>query len=174
MKFLDIKTDFALKKVFGSAESKDLLIGFLNSVVEFDNQQTITDLTNVDPYSIPLLKGMKDTYADVKAELSDNTRVIIEIQVLNHEGLEKRILYNAAKIYSIQLRKGDACHLLNPVIALTITNFTFLKILIENWKKLLISLTKLILAKKNWISSIKRKIGFIFKKAQSSLLQKQV
>jgi len=44
--------------------------------------------------------------------------------VLNHEGFEKRVLYNAAKNYSVQLTKGDAYHLLNPVIALTITDFT--------------------------------------------------
>jgi len=93
MKFLDVKTDFAFKKVFGSTDSKDILISFLNSVIEFDNKQKITDLTIVDPYSIPLLKGMKDTYVDVKAELSDKSRVIIEMQVLNHEGFEKRILY---------------------------------------------------------------------------------
>ena len=119
MKFLAVKTDFSFKKVFGSDGSKDLLISFLNSVVDFDNQQTITDLTIVDPYSIPLLKGMKDTYVDVKAVLSDDTRVIIEMQILNHEGFEKRVLYNAAKNYSLQLKKGDAYHLLNPVIALT-------------------------------------------------------
>ena len=127
MNFLDIKTDFAFKKVFGSEGSKDLLISFLNSVIEFDQQQTITDLTIVDPYSIPLLKGMKDTFVDVKAELSDNTRVIIEMQVLNHEGFEKRVLYNAAKNYSLQLKKGDSYHLLNPVIALTITDFILFK-----------------------------------------------
>ena len=127
MNFLDIKTDFAFKKVFGREGSKDLLISFLNSVIEFDQQQTITDLTIVDPYSIPLLKGMKDTFVDVKAELSDNTRVIIEMQVLNHEGFEKRVLYNAAKNYSLQLKKGDAYHLLNPVIALTITDFILFK-----------------------------------------------
>jgi len=137
MKFLDIKTDFAFKKVFGSADSKDILISFLNAVIEFENNQKIKDLTIVDPYSIPLLKGMKDTYVDVKAELSDNSRVIIEMQVLNHEGLEKRILYNAAKNYSIQLKKGDAYHLLNPVIALTITDFVLFKNseeLINNFK----------------------------------------
>ena len=133
MNFLDIKTDFAFKKVFGSEGSKDLLISFLNSVIEFDQQQTITDLTIVDPYSIPLLKGMKDTFVDVKAELSDNTKVIIEMQVLNHEGFEKRVLYNAAKNYSMQLKKGDPYHLLNPVIALTITDF----ILIENTDELI-------------------------------------
>ncbi|MBW6453363.1 MAG: Rpn family recombination-promoting nuclease/putative transposase, partial [Methyloprofundus sp.] len=50
MKFLDVKTDFAFKKVFGSADSKDLLISFLNAVIEFDSKQIITDLTIVDPY----------------------------------------------------------------------------------------------------------------------------
>jgi len=123
MKFLDVKTDFAFKKVFGSADSKDLLINFLNSVIEFENKRIITDLTIVDPYNIPMLKGMKDTFVDVKAQLNDGSRVIIEMQVLNHEGFEKRVLYNAAKNYSIQLTKGDAYHLLNPVIALTITDF---------------------------------------------------
>jgi len=98
MKFLDVKTDFAFKKVFGSADSKDLLISFLNSVIEFENKQTITDLTIVDPYNIPMLKGMKDTFVDVKAQLDDGSRVIIEMQVLNYEGFEKRVLYNAAKI----------------------------------------------------------------------------
>ncbi len=127
MKFLDVKTDFAFKKVFGSANSKDILISFLNAVIEFDNARKIKDLIIVDPYSIPLLKGMKDTYVDVKAELDDNSKVIIEMQILNHEGLEKRILYNAAKNYSIQLKKGDAYHLLNPVIALTITDFVLFK-----------------------------------------------
>jgi len=123
MKFLDIKTDFAFKKVFGSADSKDILISFLNAIIDFENNRKIRDLMIVDPYNIPMLKGMKDTYVDVKAELDDGSRVIIEMQVLNHEGFEKRVLYNAAKNYSIQLTKGDAYHLLNPVIALTITDF---------------------------------------------------
>lgn len=45
------------------------------------------------------------------------------MQVLNVEGFEKRILYNAAKAYSIQLDTGVDYTLLNPVIALTITDF---------------------------------------------------
>ena len=123
MRFLDIKTDFAFKKVFGSSDSKDILISFLNAIIDFENNRKIQDLTIVDPYNIPMLKGMKDTFVDVKAQLDDGSWVIIEMQVLNHEGFEKRVLYNAAKNYSIQLTKGDAYHLLNPVIALTITDF---------------------------------------------------
>jgi predicted transposase/invertase (TIGR01784 family) len=127
MKFLDIKTDFAFKKVFGSEESKDILLSFLNALIEFDRGRKIKDLIIVDPYNIPMLIGMKDTYVDVKAELDDGSRVIIEMQVLNHEGFEKRILYNAAKNYSMQLQKGEAFTLLNPVIALTLTDFVLFK-----------------------------------------------
>ena len=123
MTFLDIKTDYAFKKVFGSETSKEILISFLNSIIEFNNNQKIKDLTILDPYNIPILKGMKDTFVDVKAKLEDDTKVIIEMQVLNHDGFEKRILYNTAKNYSQQLEKGENYNLLNPVIALTIVNF---------------------------------------------------
>ena len=123
MNFLDVKTDFAFKKVFGSEESKDILIDFLNSVIPFENKCLIKSLVIVDPYNIPMLKGMKDTFVDVKAQLDNGSEVIIEMQVLNHEGFEKRVLYNAAKKYSAQLKKGDDFHRLNPVIALTITDF---------------------------------------------------
>ena len=127
MKFLDVKTDFAFKKVFGSDGSKAILLSFLNAFDFFGGQQTIVDLTIVDPYQIPLIKGMKDTYVDVKAKLSNGTSVIIEMQVLNVHGLEQRILYNAAKAYSTQLLEGQHYHLLNPVIALTITDFVMFK-----------------------------------------------
>lgn len=62
MRFLDVKTDFAFKKVFGSEGSRDILISFLNAIIYADSPRKIQDATVVDPYSIPLLKGMKDTY----------------------------------------------------------------------------------------------------------------
>ncbi len=122
MRFLDVRTDYAFKKVFGSEESKPILISFLNGIIDFVDGSKITDLTIVDPYQIPLIKGMKDSYVDVKAILSSGGRVIIEMQVLNFEGLEKRILYNAAKAYSTQLMKAED-HTLEPIIAITITDF---------------------------------------------------
>ena len=131
MNFLDVKTDYAFKKVFGSENSKDILISFLNSIIYEDSDIKIKDLTIVDPYNIPLVEGMKDTYVDVKAILNNNTKVIIEMQVLNVPLFEKRILYNAAKNYSAQLQKGEDYNLLNPIIALTITDF----IMFEEFEK---------------------------------------
>ena len=123
MQFLDVKTDYAFKKVFGSEQSKPILISFLNALLDF-NGEYITDLAIVDPYQIPLLKGMKNTYVDVKATLSNQIQVIIEMQVLQVEDFEKRVLYNAAKAYSKQLKRGQDYPLLNPIIALTMTDFT--------------------------------------------------
>lgn len=127
MRFLDVKTDYAFKKVFGSENSKHILISFLNALIDFPEDAKIVDLTIVDPYQIPLVKGMKDTYIDVKVQLSNKKRVIVEMQVLNYEGLEKRILYNAAKAYSSQLKKSEEFKTLEPIIALTITEFVMFK-----------------------------------------------
>jgi predicted transposase/invertase (TIGR01784 family) len=123
MRFLDVKTYFAFKKVFGSERSKPLLINFLNAILEYAGEYAITDLTIIDPYQAPIIKGMKDTYVDVKALLANGNTVIIEMQVLNVEGFEKRVLYNAAKTYAAQLDKGEQYTLLNPVIALTFADF---------------------------------------------------
>jgi predicted transposase/invertase (TIGR01784 family) len=120
--FINPKTDFAFKKIFGSKESKDILISFLNAIL-YNEQDTIQDLVILDPYQAPRIKGIKDSYLDVKATLQDGKTVIIEMQVLNVLGFEKRVLYNAAKAFSIQLGVGEDYTLLNPIIALTITDF---------------------------------------------------
>ena len=122
MRFISPKTDFAFKKIFGSEQSHDVLISFLNAML-YNGDRRISQLEILNPYLSPRIRGVKDAYLDVKAKLDNGTSVIIEMQVLNIEGFEKRILYNAAKAYSIQLGIGQSYSLLNPVIALTITDF---------------------------------------------------
>ncbi len=122
MRFINPKTDYAFKKIFGSEQSHDILISFLNAIL-YDGNIVIRDLEILNPYLAPKIRGVKETYLDVKAKLDNDTTVIIEMQVLNIEGFEKRILYNAAKAYSTQLGVGQDYTLLDPVIALTITDF---------------------------------------------------
>ena len=122
MRFINPKTDYAFKKIFGSEQSHDILISFLNAIL-YDGNIVIRDLEILNPYLAPKIRGVKETYLDVKAKLDNDTTVIIEMQVLNIEGFEKRILYNAAKAYSTQLGIGQDYILLDPVIALTITDF---------------------------------------------------
>ena len=122
MRFISPKTDFAFKKIFGSTESKDILISFLNALI-YSGKSMIQDLEIMDPYSPGDAIGLKDTYLDVKALLNNGSNVIIEMQVLNVPAFEKRVVYNLCKTYGNQLDTGEGYRRLKPVIALTITDF---------------------------------------------------
>lgn len=125
MVFINPKTDFAFKKIFGSTDSKDILISFLNALL-YQGEPIIEDLEIIDPYSASKVRGLKDTYLNVTAKITGNKTVIIEMQVLNVAAFEKRVLYNAAKVYSTQLKSGEGYSKLNPLITLTITDFEML------------------------------------------------
>ncbi|MEG3902632.1 Rpn family recombination-promoting nuclease/putative transposase [Microcoleus sp. B4-C5] len=132
MNFINPKTDFGFKKIFASPQSKEVLISFLNAML-YNAEPTITDLEIIDPYAAPSITGLKDTYLDVKAKITGNKTVIIEMQVINVEAFTKRVIYNAAKTYATQLKRREGYSKLNPLIALTITDF----ILFENTEKFL-------------------------------------
>ena len=120
--FINPKTDYAFKKIFGSSESKDILISFLNATI-YEGNSIIEDLEIINPNLPPRIVGLKDTYLDVKAKLKDGKLVIVEVQVLNVPSFGKRVLYNAANTYAFQLQAGEGYRMLKPVIALTITDF---------------------------------------------------
>lgn len=122
MRFISPKTDFAFKKIFGSNESKDILISFLNALI-YQGEFIIQDLEIIDPYNPGDTVDLKDSYLDVKALLNDGSNVIIEMQVLNVAAFEKRVVYNLCKTYGNQLQSGQGYSKLKPVIALTITDF---------------------------------------------------
>ncbi len=127
MRFLNPRTDFAFKKIFGSEESQDIPLSFLNAILDLKFPHRLEAVEIIDPYLAPKILGMKDTYVDVKARDEQGRSFIIEMQVLNVEGFEKRVLYNACKSYSGQLDQGERYHLLTDVIAVTITDFVMFK-----------------------------------------------
>ena len=132
MKFISPKTDFAFKKIFGSIHSQNILISFLNAIV-YNNQNIIQSLKIINPYNPGVTNTLKETYLDVKAVLDNGSTVIIEMQVLNVEGFEKRVIYNLAKAYGNQLDVGQGYMTLTPFVALTITDF----VLFEKTEKMI-------------------------------------
>ena len=126
MKFINPKVDYAFKKIFGSQQSKDILISFLNAII-YNGEKTIKDLTIVNPFNPGKIISLKETYLDVKAVLVDGSIVIIEMQMARMTAFNKRVAYNLSKAYANQLDKGENYPLLNPAIALTITDFILFK-----------------------------------------------
>ncbi|MEQ8997465.1 MAG: Rpn family recombination-promoting nuclease/putative transposase [Coleofasciculus sp. B1-GNL1-01] len=122
MRFISPKVDYAFKKIFGSEQSKEILISFLNAIV-YDGEPVIKDLTIVNPYNPGQTLSLKDTYLDVKAVLTDGSIVVIEMQIASMAAFNKRVAYNLAKAYANQLVKGEDYPRLNPAMAVTITDF---------------------------------------------------
>jgi len=126
MRFISPKIDFAFKKIFGSEQSKEILISFLNAII-YDGEKVIESLTINNPYNPGQITSLKETYLDIKAVLNNGSIVVIEMQVVRVSSFNKRIAYNLAKAYSNQLKTGEDYLLLNPVIAVTITDFILFK-----------------------------------------------
>ncbi|MEM1169387.1 MAG: Rpn family recombination-promoting nuclease/putative transposase [Cyanobacteria bacterium P01_H01_bin.35] len=122
MRFISPKTDFAFKKIFGSTESKDILISFLNALIYY-GKSIIQDLEIIDPYNPGDIISLRESYLDVKAVLNDGSIVIIDMQVLNVPTFQKLVIYNLSKAYGNQLNIGDGYRKLRRVISLTITDF---------------------------------------------------
>lgn len=122
MRFISPKVDYAFKKIFGSEQSKEILISFLNAIV-YDGNPVIKDLTILNPYNPGQTLSLKDTYLDVKAVLADGSIVVIEMQIASMAAFNKRVAYNLAKAYANQLVKGEDYPRLNPAMAVTITDF---------------------------------------------------
>ncbi len=126
MRFINPKIDYAFKRIFGSDQSQDILISFLNAII-YNGESIIKSLTIINPYTPGQIITLKETYLDVKAVLKDRSIVIIEMQVATTTAFDKRVAYNLSKTYANQLDRGERYHLLNPVIAVTITDFVMFK-----------------------------------------------
>ena len=123
MKFVDIKNDIAFRKIFGNENRKEVLISFLNAVLLLENDKKIISVDILTPYQLPALKGGKVTIVDVRAKDQNNKNFIVEMQVADVEGFDKRVLYYASKSYSSQIDRGDLYEKLNPTFFIGILNF---------------------------------------------------
>jgi len=125
MKFVDIKNDIAFRKIFGNENKKEILISFLNAVLKLENQNRIKTITLLNPFQLPKIKGLKVTVIDVKATDENENVFIIEMQLTDKKGLDKRIQYYGAKGYSSQIDSGDEYLKLKPMIFIGILDFKY-------------------------------------------------
>ncbi len=125
MKFVDIKNDIAFRKIFGNENKKEILISFLNAVLKLENQSKIKTVNLLNPFQFPKIKGLKVTVIDVKATDEKGNTYIVEMQLTDKKGLDKRIQYYGAKGYSSQIESGDEYLKLKPMIFIGILDFEY-------------------------------------------------
>jgi predicted transposase/invertase (TIGR01784 family) len=106
-KFLDPKNDVAFKKVFGSEKHKDILIHFINDILELKDNDQIEGVEFLSPIQDAEIASKKQSIVDVLCKDKNGVQIIVEMQVAPTKGFEKRAQYYAAKAYSRQLNKGQ-------------------------------------------------------------------
>jgi predicted transposase/invertase (TIGR01784 family) len=123
MQFADVRTDIAFKKVFGCEQHKEILIGFLNAVLDLQGDKRIKSVTLKNPWQAPDLPILKETILDIKAVDHRDITFFVEMQVKDNPCFDKRALFYTAKAYTAQINKGDDYPKLNQVIFIGILDF---------------------------------------------------
>ena len=105
--------DCVFKAILGTEKNKNLLIHFLNAILEPEKGSQIKEVTILNPYNERDFIGDKLTIVDVKAVDEKGKIYQVEIQLANHAALEARILYTWSNIYQSQIQAGDNYRKLN-------------------------------------------------------------
>jgi predicted transposase/invertase (TIGR01784 family) len=125
MKFVDIKNDIAFRKIFGNEKKTICLISFLNAVLELEGNDRVVKVSIINPYLLPRIAGEKSSIIDVRATDVKGRQFVVEMQVADKRGFDKRVQYYTSRDYSMQIDKGEDYALLKPTYFIGILNFGF-------------------------------------------------
>lgn len=123
MKFADPKNDIAFKKIFGDKNKTEVLISFLNAMLEFEGARAIKSVTIANPYQIPKIEELKNTILDINAINQSDEEFIVEMQVEKDIHFAKRSLYYTSKSYVNQIKKAEQYPELKKVYFIGILDF---------------------------------------------------
>ena len=127
MSFLNPRTDIVFKKVFGNAAHTDILINFLNSVLERTEGQRIVKVVITDPYNHPETIHSKSSIVDISCTDQKDAHYIVEMQIINRNDFLERCQYYVATALARQVQKGDEYITIDPVIFIGILCFDLLE-----------------------------------------------
>lgn len=125
MKFVDVKNDIAFRKIFGNEQKKIILISFLNAVLGLEGEDRVADVTLLNPFQLPRIIGEKSSIIDVKAKDIKGSTFIVEMQVAEPAGFDKRVLYYTSRDYAGQINVGDEYPKLRPVYFIGVLDFNY-------------------------------------------------
>ena len=125
MQFISPQNDFAFKRIFGNEQHKEILISFINSVLDLSGERQVVEVELANPYQVPRLEQFKETILDINATCQSGRKFIVEMQVERQRLFHKRALYYSSKAYVEQLASGVDYPELKPVYFIGVLNFNF-------------------------------------------------
>jgi len=117
------KIDLVFRKLFGSKENKNILLSFINAVL--DNKPKIKDLEIKNPYNLADYLQGKMSILDVKAVDETGRWYDIEMQLAEQGAYGKRSLYYWGQVYSNQIKKAEDYRELKKTIGIHLLDFDY-------------------------------------------------
>ncbi|MFT4924301.1 MAG: putative transposase/invertase (TIGR01784 family) [Phenylobacterium sp.] len=108
--------DCVFKAILGAKENINLLIHFLNGILQ--PLSPIIDVVIENPYNERDYIDDKLTVVDIKATDGNKTTYQVEVQLSTPGHLKNRMLFTWADIYQAQLKSGHVFGKLKPVISI--------------------------------------------------------
>jgi predicted transposase/invertase (TIGR01784 family) len=122
-KFLNPRNDLAFKRIFGTERNKDILIHFLNDIFG-RTSNPVEAVTFLKTAQDPEVAAQRASSVDVLCQDAHGDKFIVEMQVADEPGFEKRAQFYAARTYIEQRETGIEYRDLKAVTFLGITGFT--------------------------------------------------
>ena len=120
-RYISLLTDFGLKRIFGTAPNKDLLINFLNCL--FDGRKVIKDLKYNNSEHVGDIYTERKAIFDVYCESVEGEKFTVEMQNASQKYLKDRTIYYSTFPIREQAPKGEWDFKLNPVYTVALVNY---------------------------------------------------
>ena len=91
--YIKPSTDIFIKYLLGSRNNKDLLLSFINSVLEDSQFKKIKEVEIKNPFNLKSFIVDKESILDIKATDENNRQYNVEIQSTGNLHFKKRSLY---------------------------------------------------------------------------------
>ena len=117
---LDIKNDYVFKRTFGYKGDEEVTKVLLRDILGMKVNEIDLD---VNPITEKELMDDKIGIMDIASVVNDNVQVDIEMQVVNKNNIEKRIMYYWNTYYKKSISKGDDYGELKRTIIILIADF---------------------------------------------------
>lgn len=119
-KYLNPKVDLTFKKIFG--EHKNLVMSLLNALLPLPEDMKIVEVEYLTLETIPDTPMKKHAAVDVRCTDNSGRGFIVEMQSYWTKTFFARSLFNAASMYTKQLKTGNSFNKLKAVYCLALIN----------------------------------------------------
>ena len=103
-KFINPFTDVGFKRIFGQEINKDLLIDFLNALLEGERQ--VKDIRFLDKELLPMYENDRRLIYDVYCTDENGEQFIVEMQNKEHVNFRERTIFYLSQAIARQGEKG--------------------------------------------------------------------